>query len=87
MKIREKHTRDNRQSVSIFVSRHFDQSSTCSTPIFQDNLHTCPNHVCSKGTIASIYEIQVTGGINMSQEGEGPQSDDKESCEELKDKS
>ena len=44
-------------------------------------------HVSSKGTIASIYEIQVTGGINMSQEGEGPQSDDKESFKELKDKS
>ena len=51
LKIREKHTRDNRHPVSIFVSRHFGQSSTCSISIFRDNLHTCPNTSAAKGLL------------------------------------
>ena len=34
--------------------------------------------------LASVYESQVTGEIDMSQEGEGPHSDDNESFIESK---
>ena len=34
--------------------------------------------------LASVCEIQVTNGIDMSQEGEGPHSDDNESFIESK---
>ena len=36
--------------------------------------------------LALVYEIQVTGEINTSQEGERPHSDDKKSFKKLKDK-
>ena len=37
-------------------------------------------------TVASAYKIKVTGEINMSWEGKGLRSDDKESFKELKGK-
>ena len=45
-------------------------------------LHTSHNHIAAKG-LARVYEIQVTGEINMSQEGVGPHPGDMESFKEL----
>ena len=86
MKIREKHTRDNRHPVSVFVPRYFHQSSTCTKPIPRDSLHISQKHISKKGTGFGLSWNPVTGECNMSQEEEGPHSDDKESFKELKDK-
>ena len=46
-----------------------------------------PANTSAAKELVSVYEIQITGEINMSQEDERPHSDDKEWFKELKDKS
>ena len=146
---KQQHTWENNHLVSIFISRHFSQSSTYIKPIPKDNRSSLTEVFCKKGVLrhfakftgkhlcqrffliklqakpetllkkesltqakfakflrtpflqntygdyfwdnfhtttsaakelTSVFEIQVIVKINMSQEGEGPHADDKESC-------
>lgn len=52
---------------------------------FPETIFTLPTITSATRQFASVYEIRVTGKINMSHEQEGPLSDDKKSPEELKD--
>ena len=54
---------------------------------FPETTFILPANISEAKELVSIYEIQVTGEINMSQEDERPRSDDKEWFKELKDKS
>lgn len=55
LKIREQHTRCNRNPVNCFVARYFVQSSTCAEPISKDNLPTSHNHISSTGTCSGLW--------------------------------
>ena len=57
------------------------------TSYFKRQGFILPTAISAAKGLASVYEIKVTGEINLSLEGEKPHPDSKESFKELRDKS
>ena len=68
------------QIVCFYLGILSDQARSETTFIIPTTTSAAKGHTL-------VCEIQVNGEINMSQEGEEPHSDGKESFKELKDKS
>ena len=58
----------SRHLLNVLVHRRAVQSNACTKLIFKDSRPTSHNHLSNKDTF-SVYEIQITGEINMCKQG------------------